>query len=99
MGFTTEVTSSRGSFEENGDLGLVLHSPVLQWMHHSSIDVPLRSYPRQPLSLSTLKEPKRPVYRVLITQSLLQMRFFTVQGVSPEDLFCLRVHIGTVEVP
>ena len=98
MGFTTEVTSSRGSFEENGDLGLVLNSPVLQWMHHSSIDVPLRSYPRQPLSLSTLKEPKRPVYRVLITPSLLQMRF-TVQGVSPEDLFCLRVHIGTVEVP
>ena len=98
MGFTTEVTSSRGSSEENGDLGLVLHSPVLQWMHHSSIDVPLRSYPRQPLSLSTLKEPKRPVYHVLITPSLLQMRF-TVQGVSPEDLFCLRVHIGTVEVP
>ena len=85
--FTTEVTSSRGGSEENCDLGLVLHSPVLQWMHLPSIDVLLRSYPRQPLSLSTLKESKRPLYRVLTTQSLLQLRFFNGTGSFPRRPF------------
>ena len=68
------MTPSRAGSEANGDLGLVLHTPVCQLLRHSSNAVPLRSHPRQPLSLSTLKETKRPMDHVLITRSLLQMR-------------------------